>query len=162
MGRRVVLSNVLRYFLFFILSILSGELFSVSVVNEEILGKRICSLYENFNFLKIEIDNEYADLKAGEQYWLAVDSHHEYLTLRTLNKAIVEIIIRNPDIETKRGIKVGDTLDRFKQAYPDAKKLTHYLDTGVPRTGLDFFVAGKNLEVNFSNNKTVHTIRIKE
>lgn len=158
----------IRQALFFalLLGVLSNELLASSkienkIIEQGLLGQQIYTLYEKFNFIAIEINNEYADLQAGENYWLVVDSRHEYFTLRTINKVVVEAIIRNPDLETKRGIKVGDNFDYFMKIYPEAKRLTHY-HTGVPRRGTDFFVESENIEVNFNSEETVEAIRLRK
>lgn len=163
-----MLTNGSRQFLFLalLLGVSSNGLLASSkterkVIEEDLLGQQIYSLYEKFNFIAIEINNEYADLQAGENYWLVVDSRHEYFTLRTINKIVIEAIIRNPDLETKRGIKVGDHFDYFMNIYPDAKRLTHY-HTGVPRRGTDFFVESENIEVNFNSQETVEAIRLRK
>jgi len=159
-----MLTNRLRRFLFFalLISTSSNGVIASEIekkVIENLLGEQIYSLYEKFNFIAIEVNNEYADLQAGENYWLVVDSRHEYFTIRTTNNVVVEAIIRNPDLETKRGIKVGDRFDYFMKVYPDARRLTHYR-TGVPRRGTDFFVENENIEVNFNSQETVEAIRL--
>lgn len=158
----------IRHALFFAISLgfLSNELLASSkienkTIEQGLLGQQIYTLYEKYNFIAIEINNEYADLQAEENYWLVVDSRHEYFTLRTINKVVVEAIIRNPDLETKRGIKVGDHFDYFMKIYPDAKRLTHY-HTGVLRRGTDFFVESENIEVNFNSQETVEAIRLRK
>ena len=167
MGGRIVLTSHLRQFLLFALllgtplnGLLASSKIEKKVIEEDLLGQEIYSLYEKFNFIAIETNNEYADLQAGENYWLVVDSRHEYFTLRTINEVVVEAIVRNPDLETKRGIKVGDSFDHFMKIYPDAKRLTHY-QTGVSRRGIDFLVESESIEVNFNIQETVEAIRLR-
>ena len=130
------------------------------VIESEVLGDHIFSLYDKYGYRKIEVDNEYADLQSGEQYWLVVDSRHEYLTLRTQDDIVVEIIIRNPDLTTKRGVKVGDKLSQFVSLYPEATKLTHYR-SGVVRRDSDFYVESEQMEVHFGKDGTANTIRYR-
>ena len=150
--------------LLFCLCLMSNNLIALPEnerkIIEDLLGREIFTLYKEFKYLKIEKDNEYADLQVGEQYWLVVDSRHEYLTLRTMNKIVVEMIVRNPDLETKKGVKVGDTLKSFLGAYPESKRLTHY-QTGVVRKGNDFFIDSENAEINFGKEGTVEVIILK-
>ena len=162
-----MLKNGLRQFLLFALfldtssnGLLASSIMEKKVIEEELLGQQIYSLHERFNFITMEVVSGVPHLRAGENYWLAVDSRHEYLTLRTMSNVIVEVIIRNPDLETKRGIKVGDHIDYFREIYPDAKRLTHY-PTGVPRREVDYFVESENIEVSFDRQKTVEAIRLR-
>jgi hypothetical protein len=128
------------------------------VINKNILGKKIYSLYDSFNFQKIEVDNEYADLGKGEKYWLAVDSNFEFLTLRTMNEIVAEVFIRNPDLITKRGVSVGTSLGEFNKLYPDAIVLSSY-QNGVKRQMLAYCIESAKLEVEIFKDK-VFSIRV--
>ena len=139
----------------------SAESVESKIVQADLIGNEVYSLYDSFSFRKIEIDNEYADLKAGEKYWLAIDSRHEYITLRTIDKVVMEVIIYNPDIETVKGIRIGDDLSQFLKKYPNAKVLTHYR-TGVLRKELSFYIRSERTEINFNNDKKVIYIRLYE
>ncbi len=122
------------------------------VIDKNILGQEIATLYDKFGYLKLEVDNEYADLDRLERYWLAIDSHYEFLTLRTINDLVVEVIIRNPDIKTERGITVGKKLDEFIKSYPDANKLNTYT-SGIKRQLIAYCVESEKLEVEFYEGK---------
>lgn len=128
------------------------------VINQEILGQKTAALYDKFGFLKLETDNEYADLAQGERYWLAIDRNHEYLTLRTVNNRVVEIIIHNPDIKSKRGITTGASLNVFLKAYPNAKKLADYR-SGIERQLVAYCVENENLEIEFYEDR-VYVMRV--
>ena len=128
------------------------------IIEKNILGKNVYSLYDGFGFQKIEIDNEYADLGKHEKYWLAVDSNFEFLTLRTINDLLIEVFIRNPDLKTTRGIYVGASFDKFKKFYPDAIELNRY-QNGVKRQMLAYCAATEKLEVEIFEDK-VFSMRI--
>ncbi len=125
-----------------------------------LLNSEIFSLYEKYSFISILEDEEYADLKQGEKYWLAIDSQHEYLTLRTVNNIIVEVIIRNPDLVTRKGLGTGDNKERLKALYPNAVKLTHY-SNGVKRRGEHFYLSSENVEVNFNKKGLISSLKLK-
>ena len=122
------------------------------IMEYELLGKQVNLLFENYGFIKIEKDTEYADLKKNEQYWLAINSHYEYLTLHTIEGEVVEVIIHNPDLYTKQGVKVGDSLYTFKTKYPNSIELTHYKN-GVQRHLKAYWIDAENIEVEFYKDK---------
>ena len=121
-------------------------------IQKELLGHEIYSLYDKFGILKIEIDGEYADLKKGEKYWIVIDSNYEYFIVRTLNNVVVELIIKNPDLQMKSGVSVGTHLNDFLKVYPSAEKLIAYR-SGIKRQSLAYCVESENLEVEFRNEK---------
>ncbi len=131
-------------------------------IQQEILGKELFSLYDDLAFISI-LDNsgEFADLNRGEKYWLAIDSRHENLTLRTENDKVLEVIIRNPDLVTEKGIGVGATLEKLREAYPKAVKLTHY-SNGVKRQWDVYYLTEENIEVNFNSKGIVKDLRLKK
>jgi hypothetical protein len=130
------------------------------VIEPSVLNSEIFSLYEDLNYISILEDGEYADLKEGEKYWLAIDSRHEYLSLRTINNIIVEVIIRNPDITTLNGLGAGDNLERLKTLYPDMVKLTHY-SNGVKRRGEHFYLPSEKIEVSFNREGLISSLSLK-
>ncbi|WMS87506.1 hypothetical protein [Pleionea litopenaei] len=108
--------------LFYCISAVAVECNEKSI-QQEILGEDVLSLYDSLAFISIlDRSGEFADLNRGEKYWLAIDSRHEYLTLRTENDKVLEVIIRNPDLVTEQGIGVGTTLEELREAYPKAVK----------------------------------------
>lgn len=129
-----------------------------SQIVKDILGESIYSLYENYDFQKIEVDNEYADLKESEKYWLALDSNFEFMTLRTVNNMVEEIIIRNPDFRTHRGAYVGMRFESFKDLYPTARRLDSY-QSGIRRPVLAYCVEEDSLEFSFVKNE-IFSIRV--
>ena len=129
-------------------------------IQKNILGREVTSLYESHGFLKLEIDNEYDDLDKGELFWIAIDSNHEFLTLRTQDDIVVEIIIVNPDLQSERGIAVGDRLNIFLQAYPHAVNLTTYRN-GIKRQLIAYCVEEEKLEVEFYQGK-IFSLRVLE
>ena len=128
------------------------------IINPNILGEKIYSLYDRFDFQKLEIDNEYADLAKLEKYWLAVDSNYEFLTLRTVNDFVVEIFIRNPDLSTERGVSVGASLDEFNKLYPDAIVLNSY-QNDVRRQIPAYCIENEKLEIEIFDDK-VFSMRV--
>lgn len=147
--------------LFYCISAVAVECNKKSI-QQEILGEDVFSLYDSLAFISIlDRSGEFADLNRGEKYWLAIDSRHEYLTLRTENEKVLEVIIRNPDLVTEQGIGVGTTLEELREAYPKAVKLTHY-SNGVKRQWDAYYLTEENIEVNFSSKGIVKDLRLKK
>lgn len=156
-----------RVIALFILCVSSGAILACSSghndeykksIEKNLLGKDVYSLYENFGFQKLEVDNEYADLRKNEKYWLAVDSNFEYLTLRTEDNIVRDIIIRNPDFQTEQGAYVGISSKEFKKIYPNAKQLARYQGSVKKQISI-YCIQLENLEVEVVQGK-VFTIRV--
>lgn len=87
-------------------------------VDYSILGKEIYSLFDDNGFRKLEVDAEYSDVPASEKYWIAIDSKFEFLTLRTYENTVIELIVTNPDLCIGNELMVGLKDKDFNKKYP--------------------------------------------
>ena len=141
-----------KFGIFYFFAILGLSAFSedytyTKSIQTEIIGQEIYALIDQKGFHLLTEDTGYPDWEAGEKYWIAIDSRYEYITLRTLDDVVVEMIVHNPDLQTERGISPGDSLNHFLSVYPEAELLEYY-STGVPRqTPTDYWIEDENIEV---------------
>ena len=78
---------------------------------------------KNFNYDNFEIFKEWT-IKTEKIRWDKQENSDLSVTWNHKNGAILFLETSSPDYSTKRGVRVGDPISKFKQVYGDDKNLS--------------------------------------